>query len=266
MTKVFTKEQIKEIREIYLRLKSVHKVSKKLHISISTAYKYAGDLAPHQNIITSLKTKNERLIGIYVGLWMGDGTQFYNGRFNIKICSNKKDILLNSFIQDVIFRLFGKTTTLVMEDKTNRAVIRLWSRFIYNFIYTYVKHERNKTHTVRLRKNINKYSKAFLEGCLLGLILSDGYLKERLTFNVTSVKLAKNMIDILRKFRCNPHKYVCEREKFGYKDLQSISLVRSESKMIENLFNSILLKLGHLNSFNDLKYSREKMAAQVSSQ
>ena len=259
MTRPLTKGKVKNIRSAYVELKSLGKVSRLFRISKSTAHKYIYDLAPHQNIITSLRSNDQRLLGTYVGLWMGDGTQYYDDNFTIKICSNKKDVLLNKFIQEIIFNLFGKTSSLNGDSKTSRAYVRFHSKFIYDFISNYVQHENNKTHSVRLKYDIDSYSTEFLEGCLLGLTLSDGYLKKCFVFNVTSERLSTNMKDILIKFGFNPRLYTFKRERFGHKDLQSIRLIVKESRIVENLLDKVILDLGYHYSFNELKYSREQI-------
>ena len=96
--------------------------------------------------------------------------------YTVKICSNKRQKKLNKFIQEVISGLFGKNTCLINEKNTNRAYIKFSSKFIYYFIFDYVKIVGNKTRTVRLKNDIETYSTEFLKGVLLGLSLSDGHL------------------------------------------------------------------------------------------
>ena len=47
----------------------------------------------------------------------------------------------------------------------------------------------------RAKERANAYPKEFREGCLLGLALSDGYLKNNFVFTVSSARLARNMYD-----------------------------------------------------------------------
>ena len=56
-------------------------VIKRMPVSNGSAHKYLTlkHLIRKQNIVRELKTHDERLIGVYVGLWMGDGTQYKDG-------------------------------------------------------------------------------------------------------------------------------------------------------------------------------------------
>ena len=89
---------------------------------------------------------------------------------------------------------------------------------------------------------------------MLGLTLSDGYLKTTFSFNVVSSRLAKNLLDILKKFRYNPFHYLHKREKYGWKDLYMVRLNTKESKRLKLFLNEIIKKLGYSYSFDDLKY------------
>jgi len=259
--KTLSQEKIDQIIELYSKNNSLRETCRKLNISIGSAHKYTSrdKVINRHNITTELHSHDERLIGLYIGLWMGDGTQYYekNKRgYTIKICSNKKDLLLNAFIRRAIFRLFGKNTALHEVSNTNQTYIKFSSKFIFNFVYNYVSQEfRKKTHTIHLKEKINMYSDDFLEGCLLGLVLSDGYLKHIFSFNVTSNNLADNMIQILENFEFSPSLYIQNREKYRWKDLYMVKLRVEESKRLELFLDTILEKLACTNSFKELKYS-----------
>ena len=208
-----------------------------------------------QNIIKSIHNNDERLIGVYVGLWLGDGTQYFDRGYTIKICSNKRDVLLNKFIQELIFEIFGKNTILVEEKDTNRAYIKFKSKFIFDFIQNYVNYYAGKkTYTAKLRKRAGSYTKPFLEGCLLGLALSDGYLKDKFVFSVTSSRLAKNIYDILKNFKYDPHCYIQRREKYRWKNIHTVYLSSKQSSKLELLLNRIIKDMGFQYSFKELKY------------
>jgi hypothetical protein len=187
---------------------------------------------------------------------MGDGTQYYDKGYTIKICSDKRNELMNKFIQEIISRLFGKKSALIKVSSTNQAYIKFKSQFIFDIVYEYVKHDRNKTHSVNLKADFNSYSDEFLEGCLLGLALSDGSLKYKFYFNVTSVSLSGNMIEILKKFGFNPMKYIYRREKYGWKDLHMVRLRTEESKRLELFLDEYLKRLDCRHSFKELKYEK----------
>ncbi len=209
------------------------------------------------NIVKRLYCNDERLIGVYVGLWMGDGTQYCDHGYIVRICSNKEDENLNAFIRDRVYKIFRKNTVLIRSSSSKRASILLKSRFIFEFINNYVHYEKGKkTYSVRLKEPIRAYNNDFLRGCLLGLVLSDGYIKKWFAFNVTSKDLAQNMKEILVGFGFNPHIYVHDRRKYGWKDLHMITLTIKESKRLSLLLDEFLSERGYNISLQELKYGR----------
>ncbi len=255
--KKLNKDIIERIVTQYRHGNSLRIIAQKYCIGLGSAHKYISEsgIMHKLNIVKELHSRDERLIGVYIGLWMGDGTQYLDKGYLIKICCNKENNLLNEFIQTVIYNLFGKKTRLNKISLTKQAYILYKSKFIFDFVYSYVKHEeKQKTYTIQLLKNIYAYGSKFLEGCLLGLILSDGYLKHRFSFNVISKNLAKNMSDILITFGFHPKIYIQRREKYGWKDLHMVSLNVAESKKLQLFLDEILKKLNCTYSFQELKY------------
>ena len=256
--KALSQEEIQNICNLYKTYGNLRDVSKISLRSIGSVHKYLSlySLIKKQNIVKEICTNDERLMGVYVGLWMGDGTQYKDRhRYTIKICSNKEDVNLNNFIQNVILKIFNKTTNLLKESKTKRAHIKFNSRFIYDFIQNYVVYETGrKTYTVKLRKRVGCYSTPFLEGCLLGLTLSDGYLKDNFAFGVTSSRLAKNVYDILNKFGYNSRHSIQRREKYRWKNLYVVSLNKEQSNRLRIFLDKVIYDLSFQCSFQELKY------------
>ena len=256
--KALSKEEIEQICNLYRTHGNLRDVSLKSSRSLGVVHKYitSNGLIKKQNIAKEVCTDDDRLIGTYVGLWLGDGTQYKDRhQYTIKICSNKEDVNLNQFIQNVILKIFNKTTNLLKETKTKRAHIKIHSRFIYNFIQNYVTYEiGKKTYTAKLRKRTGCYNVPFLEGCLLGLTLSDGYLKNNFVFGVASSRLAKNVYDILKKFGYNPRYSIQRREKYHWKNLYIIFLNKEQSNRLRLLLDKVIHDLGFCYSFQELKY------------
>lgn len=208
-----------------------------------------------QNIVKELSTKNEFLIGLYVGAWCGDGTQYLDRGYRIKICCHSDDKELIKFIQELLLKLFNKKTHILYE-KRHRASVRFNSKFIYKFIHNYVEFTGIKTHSIGLKNEINEYTDEFLKGFLLGALLTDGYLKDRFRFNVTSKKFAENIFQILQKFGFMPRYYIQKRELQGWKDLHAVYLLKEESRILRNKLDIILSELGYYQGFLKLKYMK----------
>lgn len=256
--KPLNQEEIQEICDLYKQHCSLRKIAKIKRRSLSTLHKYTSlhSVIKTQNNVDNISNNDDRLVGTYVGLWMGDGTQFVDRkRYVIKICSNKKNIKLNKFIREIIYKVFKKRASLIEVSSTNQAYIRFNSKFIYGIINNYCFFdEKSKTYTVKLKKRAGTYKTPFLEGCLLGLALSDGYLKNKFVFNVTSSRLSKNMYDILKKMKFTPCCYIHMRQKDGFKNLYSISLSTRQSNKLRSLLDRIIMDVGFQFSFDELKY------------
>lgn len=248
-------EEINLFLKLYEKHGSMRKVSKYSNRSINTVKKYLEGKVKlrSQNIVKKANLTNEILIGTYVGLWMGDGTQYYDNSYTVKFCSNKQQKELNYFIQDVILKIFDKKSCLIEEKNTNRAYIKLRSKFIYYFIYDYTKNYHEKTLNIELKYMLDNYSNEFLMGVLLGLSLSDGHLKKNFKFNVISVGLSDNANEILKRFDFSPKRYVHKRMKYGWNDLYMITLNRGESKELLKLLDFTLKSINPKLNFLNLK-------------
>ena len=250
-----SRKEIQALCEAYRNTSSLRDVGRKFSRSQNTVRKYVSKFykIKTKNIVTNIKTNNKLLMGLYVGLWLGDGTQYFDRRsYVVKICGNKNDKLLNKTIYDLIYKLFGKKAYLIEEKNTNRAYIRFHSKFIFHYIYNYVRLNGNKTYSVKLKRNPNSYANNFLKGCLLGLALSDGSLKKKFIFSVASKGLALNMQKILFRFRFKPYMMVQKRQ--GKAKSYIVYLSPKESCRLQEFLSTIIYDIGYEYSFKELKY------------
>jgi hypothetical protein len=239
---------------------SIRYLSKKYDISKSTIYYNLSNLniIKRQNIITCLKNKDELLIGVFIGLWIGDGSKFIdNNRYIIKFHFHKDNTNLANFIQKILYSLFG-INARVYYDGGNKASIKIFSKFIYYFIDNYVNYKNNKTLTVHLKDKIYNYTNEFLDGLLLGFVLSDGSISNNtFTYSTISEKLTEDIKDILTVSNFNTIRhYVHNRRKYGWHDLNQISLNKNETKIIINKMNYTLIKLNCPNTLLELKQNK----------
>ena len=231
-------------------------ISRKCGVSPNTVKKYLnlnGKQTETQNIIHEVRKKDDLLRGLYLGIWAGDGTQYLDNGYRIKIFCDRRNNELIEFYRQFMLQFFGKTIRVVKEKFDNRAFVIFGSKFIYNFVYDFLDFGRNKTYTVCLKNPVSSYSEQFLKGFLLGLMLTDGYLKQKFYFNTTSENLAYNVIEILEKFGLNPRRYVHDRKKYGWKDLHMVTLKKEDSSKVLNLLDSIIKETGCKKSFSELK-------------
>lgn len=242
--------------KLYSQGMSLRAISRKENMSPNTVKKYLmlqGIKVETKDIIHCVKNNDELLVGLYLGVWSGDGTQFYDNGYKIKVCCDKRNYEIMKFFQELILELFDKKTRIATEKKNNRSYVIFNSKFIYNYVYNFLNFNKTKTYSVHLKKPINSYSNRFLKGFLLGLTLTDGYLKQNFHFNTTSEKLAGDVVSILNKFGFSARKYIHDRRKYGWKNLHMISLKKEESNKILSLFNELLEEMGYYKSFSVLK-------------
>jgi len=253
-----TEEEKERILELFKRYKSLRTVSRLCNSSPNTVDKYVSKKfkVERKNIVNDFKN-DKKLIGVYVGLWMGDGTQYRDKDYTVKICTNKEDRILNEFMQEIVFKLFNKKSSLIFIKDTKQAYIKFRSKFIYKFIDKFASYEKeHKTSTVSLKYPIEQYSIDLLKGVFLGLMLTDGYLKKRLYFNVISEKLAKDMQNILRRLNLKSNIYIHKRKKYGWKDLYMVRLNVKDSKKAERELTTTLETMNFQISFKELKYGK----------
>lgn len=236
-----------DIKGEYINGKSLNYLSNKHKINKSTLYyrlNKIGIIRRH-NIIKKLKTKDELLIGLFIGLWAGDGSKFMdNGNYIIKIHLHKENIYEIRLIKRLLLNLFNKRCKLCL-DGGNRASIKISSKFIYQFLNKYLNYEKgNKTKTVSLKENTKDYSKRFKEGYLLGLTISDGCIKNRFHHNSISKNLIENLGDILKEYKIRYNSYIHRRDKYRWQDLHQIYTNKYETEKIKSILNKSLYKIG----------------------
>ncbi|MBU0535612.1 MAG: hypothetical protein KKE20_01500 [Nanoarchaeota archaeon] len=242
--------------ESYSQGMSLRAISREEGISPNTVKKYLllqGFKVDIKNIIHGLKNNDDLLIGLYLGIWAGDGTQFLDNGYTIKICCDSRTRYLIEFYQNFLLQLFDKKSRVATESGNNRAFIIFKSKFIYKFVYYHLNFEDKKTYSVHLKRPVLSYSKRFLQGFLLGLALTDGYLNKKFYFNTTSPKLAEDAIGILSILGFDARKYVHNRKKYGWKDLHMVSLRKEESYALLCIFDKMLKNIGSTKSFSALK-------------
>lgn len=185
----------KKLSKLYKKGYSLSQLSKKFNIPKSTIYYNLDKLniIRKKNPIKSIKKIDDYLIGTFLGFWAGDGSKFYDKGYIVKLHLDKNKKQLVQFLKSLLNNLFNKKIS-VYNDGGNRISLDIFSKFVFDFIDEYVTYEENKTATIRLKNK--EYSKKFLDGFILGLILSDGYLKNK---NIVFTTISKNLANDIKK-------------------------------------------------------------------
>lgn len=237
---------------LYSKHKSLREVSRRTGIGVSTLWyrlQKAGVLVKKSKV--DAIAADPLLTGTYVGLWAGDGSRFRNNGYITKIHLDKRDDALSAFCKEVIFQLFGKRVSLYLDGKNdNRASLKIHSKFVYEFPTKYLTFSDDKSKTIALKK---EESAAFVEGFLLGITLSDGYLKNRFVLSTVSQNLAAQVSGMLIKRGLAPQTYVHKRARQGWNDLYMVRLGKRDSLRLEESLNQTLRNLGFTYSVCQLK-------------
>jgi len=250
-------EMVEKFCRMYSQGNSLRAIAEKEKVSPNTVKKYLlinRIPVKQKNIIYCEKQKDDLLNGAYCGIWAGDGTQYKDGGYRIKICCDSRNLELMEFFQKLLLEKFGKKSSIVQE-KGNRAFVRFNSKYIFNFVNKFLIFGEYKTKTVCLKNKVEEYSDRFIIGFILGLTLTDGCLKSKFQFTTISTQLAKNAFDILEKFQFNPRRYIQNRAKYGWNDLHNVYLNRAESVKFQAKLDTVLKK--------ELRYGKGVVALKV---
>ncbi len=245
--------------EFYKKTHSLREVSKRTGIPVSTLWYRLSkkDILDKKTKVTSLAENNEKLKGLYIGIWIGDGSRYHNNGYITKIHVHKKDTELITLFQKVIWRLFRKNVRIYSDrSNSNSAALKIHSEFIYNFPERFAKFEKKKSKSIRLRAGLKK---EFLDGVLLGLMLTDGYLKDRAIFATVSPRLSNQFEALLRERSFSPSTYIQRRKHKGWNDLYLTRLTINESKILKQKMNGLLNEIKSNHTFDELKRYKEKM-------
>ncbi len=246
--------EIQHLCYLYKEHGSLRKVSKISGISVNTIDKYISKLVKinRKTIVKNLKSNDDLLIGIFIGLWAGDGSRYYDKGYITKIHYHKQNPFLKKFIQQIVKKLFAKEVRQYLDGK-NRASIKIHSKFIYYFPEKYLLFNSNKTLSIQLKKSLDNYTEEFMDGFLLGLMLSDGSIKRRFCFTSISKALISNVSEILFNKGFSPKSIISDRTKYGWYDLRQIYLNSKESKQAIFFLNNISERANWFEGIEKLK-------------
>ncbi len=255
-TMKFNHALIKQFTKDYENGSSLRKLNRIYNIGTSSLYYHLSKRGVIRKIrlVKFVKNDDSFLIGSFIGLWAGDGSKFRDKwMYTIKIHMNKNDHDLLRFIEELMFKLFDKKFNYYPENINNKATIRFRSRFIYDFIDRYLIYRNNKTLTVQLKKSLKEYDNNFLKGFLLGLILSDGYIKDKFILDSISKNLVNNLNLVLKKFNYYPKIYQRRPSSYGKHLLYRLVLNRKQTLKLKSFLNKVILESGFNSDLNRLK-------------
>jgi hypothetical protein len=216
-----SKEDILSIKKLTDDGKSLRYISKTLSLGITTVYYQVRKFKPRRKKDFVVNLPEEK-IGELIGAFAGDGSYYYSlndgkdikkgGQYKIRYhLSLKSDKPYAEYLKRLLAKLNLNPHLFVREDN-NTIDVAVSSLSYINFIKKYLKWDKDKTFSVRLKNNLNNYSDNFLTGFARGLMDTDGFLNPG---NVVCACISKDLIDnlsgILKKFDLIITRRVLER-------------------------------------------------------
>jgi hypothetical protein len=235
-----TKEEKEFIKKMTLDGKSLRQISKIMDLEITTIYYQVRKFKPKQkkDFIINLPDKK---IGELMGAFAGDGSYYYSnhGRsghhiIRYSLCLSR-DMNYAKYLIDLLRKL-NLNPFLSKKERDNGMDLGVSSISYINFIKKFLEWDEVRSHSIRLKENINRYSEDFLRGFARGLMDTDGYVEiSNVSCGSTSERLIKNLSQIFDKFGLGYKISVKKREPLR----KNLFLIRVYRDSLKNYNKSI---------------------------
>ena len=221
-----TKKERDWIIQLILKGNTLNSIVKTTEKSKTTIYYYFRKIRGRVSYPIKINTRNEELIGEFIGLFAGDGcsdkTKTY--QYRVYLCFNiLEESFVKELIKEVLLPLFGRKPMIFKQG--NRLNLCYYSREIHNLIHSYLEWDKNhrKTHSVRLRKT--PYPSQFIIGFIRGCLDSDGYFSDKkITFASSSPFLIEDIKKFLEYLDINYHHSIYKEKRANRKDMHHINI------------------------------------------
>ncbi len=218
----------------YLRGLSLNRLVLKYNIPKSTLYYNLNKFGIIRKVrkVRTLKNFGEFHIGIFIGLWAGDGSRYKdnNGTYRLKIHFDKENLEQIKFVKNIMDFLFGKMG-FISKDGKRSVSLKFSSKFVYDFPQRYLLFNEGAPHAKSrsIQLETLKHSSEFLMGFLIGLALSDGHFGSTYVYSTVSEGLAKQVLQIMKKLGFNPTLGCQKRINKNWKPIYRLKLTRAET-------------------------------------
>lgn len=186
-----------------------------------------------------IPSKNEELIGEFIGLFAGDGSYHRDLTYRhiVKLhFAKSEEPFTKELIQKILIKLFDKGPMVFVEG--NKLNLVYYSKEIYNLIKKYLDWNllEAKTYSVRLKTREHKLP--FIVGFIRGSIDSDGHLSQkRVTFASVSNLLINDISFFLNHLGLKHGLYCQKNRKGNRRDLYSIEIKRGDLTKFMEVIN-----------------------------
>lgn len=201
-----SKEEKESIKNMTLEGKSLNKIAMLTGFEKTTIYYNVKDLKPRQWRKLMVNLPDEK-IGELMGAFAGDGSYYHPGylkgncKHNIRysLCLSR-DMEYAKYLIELLKKL-NLNPFLFKKPKENAMDISLNSKEYYIYIKQFLEWDEVRSHSIRLKNNLDWYSDEFIIGFTRGLMDTDGYVEiSNVSCGSTSERLIKNLAQIFDKF------------------------------------------------------------------
>jgi len=224
--------QIKFIKNSARSGKSLNYISQELSIPKTTAYWWFRKSVGKKIKPIIVNEKNPGLLGELSGAFSGDGNFFKSNTYQYRISYfvGPKEKPYSIKLKKKIFDAFGRKANIYYNKKYHVFYVVVYGRDIYKFLKENLEWGKNKTFSVKLRKEMTDYDENFLMGFARGIFDTDGSVntKGELSVAVISNKLITQTSEILNIFGIS-HKLFYYQSKPPRKPLYGIRIGKKDA-------------------------------------
>ncbi|NCO11018.1 hypothetical protein CO038_04220 [Candidatus Pacearchaeota archaeon CG_4_9_14_0_2_um_filter_39_13] len=217
----FSTEEILLIKRLTDEGKSLNYLSRLFSVGKSTLYYQIRKFKPRikKEFLVRLSDFH---IGELIGAFAGDGNyshQRYDRRFPSRPTHHRIRYFLTfskereyaEYLKNLLAKL--NLNPYIMNRNESVLILTVNSKEYIDFIKTYLTWDKDKTFSIRLKKNISEYSDNFLRGFARGLMDTDGFLNPgNAVCACISKELINNLSEIFTSFDLNIKRRVLIRK------------------------------------------------------
>ncbi len=241
--KKLTSEQIKKIKNLYRKGKSLNYIANFLKLSKSTVYYYVRKTFGRKIKQVKFNKELKEEFGEILGVFVGDGSFIFDKKYYgyiIQFTLGLNEMAYAKKLCHMIEKVFGKKCYVLIRKNYNTIIVRIKSKRIYEILREYVDWKiGKKTYTIHFKEEKVR-DERLLKGILRGLIASDGSIyvpKRKLTYSTVSKKLIKQLSSFYSQIGIENKIYKIKPRKNNEHMIYTIDLYGNEK--IRKLINFI---------------------------
>lgn len=228
--KRLTNAEIGKITQLIKEGNSLKQIATAVNKSKTTVYYHFRKIKGRTVKPAVLSSKNEELIGEFIGLFAGDGCVYTANNYDYRtyLCFNiTEKEYVQDLIENVLIVLFNKKPWVFTRE--NRLTLCYCAKNIHKLLGKYLIWDKTarKTYSVQLKNQ--QHSRKFIIGFIRGNLDSDGYLSEKkISFASVSPGLIRNIAFFLDNFKIVHSVRKYKEKRPNRKDIYHINILKRD--------------------------------------